>query len=306
MYRRRSSVAPASVPASPHAPLPGEPALHLTPKTLYDLGFQGRVINGVEVVIPPTCDVPAGPFTMGSDKARDPQAYDNETPQYMVETGAFQIGALPRHRRRVRLCRAGKAGRAASRTSTDRVEDPTPAARSPGGEHLVERCRGLRGVAGEGDAAGVAPADRGGVGEGGARHGWAHLSLGRRLRHGALQHQREQDRRDDARRAAYPTGASPYGAQDMAGNVWEWTSSLFTPYPYRKNDGREDQKSTDNRVLRGGSWDGDPRDARAAYRDDDAPGIPLRPHRVSSRSRGPCLSVINRCILDSDFCLMWW
>ncbi|OGG48432.1 MAG: hypothetical protein A3F84_14700 [Candidatus Handelsmanbacteria bacterium RIFCSPLOWO2_12_FULL_64_10] len=26
---------------------------------------------------------------------------------------------------------------------------------------------------------------------------------------------------------SYPNGASPYGAMDMAGNVWEWTSSLF-------------------------------------------------------------------------------
>jgi formylglycine-generating enzyme required for sulfatase activity len=30
---------------------------------------------------------------------------------------------------------------------------------------------------------------------------------------------------------SYPNGASPYGAQDMAGSVWEWASSLFKPYP---------------------------------------------------------------------------
>lgn len=65
---------------------------------------------------------------------------------------------------------------------------------------------------------------------------------------------------------SYPTGASPYGAQDMAGNVWEWTSSLFRPYPYNASDGRERADAPGSRVLRGGSWTYNARLARAAYR----------------------------------------
>ncbi len=53
---------------------------------------------------------------------------------------------------------------------------------------------------------------------------------------------------------SYESGKSIYGAFDMAGNVWEWVSSLYMSYPYDVSDGREDTSSSDARVLRGGSW----------------------------------------------------
>lgn len=55
--------------------------------------------------------------------------------------------------------------------------------------------------------------------------------------------------------ASFPEGASWVGALDMAGNLWEWTSSAYVPYPYDAKDGREAVESKDRRVVRGGAWD---------------------------------------------------
>jgi formylglycine-generating enzyme required for sulfatase activity len=72
---------------------------------------------------------------------------------------------------------------------------------------------------------------------------------------------------------AYSSGASACGAQDMAGNVWEWTSSLDTGYPYNAQDGREQTDSAGNRVRRGGSSGNASRFARAAYRGGNVPDL---------------------------------
>ncbi len=65
---------------------------------------------------------------------------------------------------------------------------------------------------------------------------------------------------------SHPAGASPYGALDMSGNVWEWTSSLYRPYPYDARDGREDRTARGARVNRGGSWYYGAWYVRASYR----------------------------------------
>jgi len=68
-----------------------------------------------------------------------------------------------------------------------------------------------------------------------------------------------------------PAGDSPYGCADMAGNVWEWISSVYDPYPYQADDGREDPHAEGKRVVRGGSWYGDRSWARSANRDGYIP-----------------------------------
>ncbi len=51
---------------------------------------------------------------------------------------------------------------------------------------------------------------------------------------------RESEVRQTSRVTRYPNGISPMGCYDMAGNVWEWTRSLY--------------EESDRYVLRGGSW----------------------------------------------------
>lgn len=51
-----------------------------------------------------------------------------------------------------------------------------------------------------------------------------------------------------------PAGATPAGVHDLSGNLAEWTSSLYRPYPYRADDGRENAEADGERVTRGGDY----------------------------------------------------
>jgi len=51
---------------------------------------------------------------------------------------------------------------------------------------------------------------------------------------------------------SFPKGASPYGVQDLIGNVWEWTDSWYRPYP--GNDYQSPNFKRSVRVIRGNSW----------------------------------------------------
>jgi len=66
---------------------------------------------------------------------------------------------------------------------------------------------------------------------------------------------------------SYSKGKSPYGLFNMCGNVWEMCNSQMKPYPYDKNDGREDLSSSKEVMFRGGAFSFNKKHARCAYRE---------------------------------------
>jgi formylglycine-generating enzyme required for sulfatase activity len=256
----------------PSYPLPAVPA------RLASLGFRGVNPHGTPAILSPLVSVPAGPFLMGSDKGRDAQASDQETPPHRVELAAYQIGKYPVTVAEYAL--AVRAGAVPEPPTFDTVTWPTQQQRA---DHPVV-CVSWQ------DATAYAA--------------WLAQTTGQRGWRLPSEAQWEKAARWDAQRnvshiypwgdrfdpnrcntsesgirattpvGSYPasdarrSGASPYGAEEMAGNIWEWTSSLYKRYPYTATDGREAEDSTEHRTLRGGSWSSVARGARAAFRLD--------------------------------------
>ena len=68
---------------------------------------------------------------------------------------------------------------------------------------------------------------------------------------------------------AHSDGDGPWGHRQLIGNIWEWTSTAFAPYPHFEPDAYRDNSEPwfySRKVLRGGSWATRNRYVRSTFR----------------------------------------
>ena len=190
--------------------------------------------------------IPAGEFLMGSDKRRDADADDDETPQQTVYLPDYQITRYP-----VTNAEYKQFVDATGHRAPDHWKD----GQIPSGkeQHPVVEVSWRDAVA-FCQWAGVqlpseAQWEKAARGADGRIYPWGNQKPTPKLCNFG-----NNESGTTAVGSYSPQGDSPYGVADMAGNVWEWTSSLYKRYPYEAEDGREEAEADGWRVLRGGSF----------------------------------------------------
>lgn len=257
------------IAATPLPQPPPQAVPSFVPPSLRQLGYQGRVVNGVQVMTPPVITIPAKAFLMGSDKRKDPQADDDETPQQTVTLGAYGIAQYPLTVAEY-ACVVGQTvqGNKIAEPPTkynvswqQQLQHPDHPVVNISWNDSLRYSQWLATVTGQQwRLPSEAEWEKAARGPDGRLYPYGNTFDANKA------NTSEGKKGPTTPVGSYPQGASPYGLLDCSGNVWEWTSSIFKDYPYQANDGRENLTATENRVLRGGSWNDVSRSTRSAFR----------------------------------------
>ncbi|MDT0275366.1 ergothioneine biosynthesis protein EgtB [Blastococcus goldschmidtiae] len=240
--------------------------------------------------------VPGGSFVLGVDSADEPFSLDNERPAHQVDVPAFRIGRVPvtnaeyarfvadggyaqprwwskrgwRHRTEAGLERPQFWGPDGTRTRFGVVEELPP-------DEPVQHVTFFEAEAYAAWAGARLPTEveweKAAVWDPAAGHR-------RRFPWGAAEPVESLANLGGAALrpapvGAYPAGASAYGVEQLIGDVWEWTSSPFAPWPGFRPMLYADYSAPffggDYRVLRGGAWSVAPSIIRPSFRNWDHP-----------------------------------
>jgi gamma-glutamyl hercynylcysteine S-oxide synthase len=250
----------------------------------------GRDVAGQRVF------VPGGPFVLGVDATTEPFSLDNERPAHTVDVAPFWIGRVPvtnaewlqfigdggYHRAELWSAK-GWAHRTEAGLERPKFWSGEGTRRRFGAEEEIPPAEPVQHVSyyeaqayaewagarlpteAEWEKACAWDPDRG------ARRPWPWGSLAPTADRANLGGTALRP----APAGAYPQSASACGAEQMIGDVWEWTSSDFAPWPgftpmiYRAYS--EPFFGGDYKVLRGGSWAVAPSTIRPSFRNWDYP-----------------------------------
>jgi formylglycine-generating enzyme required for sulfatase activity len=245
------------------------------PVRLQQLGYQvmqkiddSGKDQGSSYVLPPMVMIPTGPFLMGSDKEKDSEADENECPQHEVSLEPYEIGKYPLTVAEYQgfVWATGHSepptgGDVTWENQLERLDHPVVCV---SWEDIQGYVKWLAQVTGEEwRMPSEAQWEKAARGIDGRIYPWGDIW------NAAKANTYEGGPYTTTPVGHYPQGASPYGCMDMGGNVLEWTCTIYQLYPYNRGDDGDDFNSTNDMVLRGGSWNVYGRYARAAYRFDN-------------------------------------
>lgn len=108
---------------------------------------------------------------------------------------------------------------------------------------------------------------------------------------------------DTSRVGSYAAGASPYGALDMAGNVWEWVSDLYAIHYYEISPednptGPDDSSGIRLRAIRGGSFQDEWINIRLSKRGSELGPDPDAPYGSPAIEGQASAKIGFRCVID--------
>jgi formylglycine-generating enzyme required for sulfatase activity len=228
-------------------------------------------------------EIPDGPFTMGSDPAVDPLAFDNERWSATARQGTVELPTYYIGRYEVTVAQYA----AFVRATGHRVADPTTLGADPRAPvtgvawtDALAYARWLGATLRSWDGAPPELARR--LGEGWdvrlpTEAQWEKAARGNDARIWPWGNEPRRDRANFGTRGPAPVGSfdcpeCPFGLADMAGNVWEWTRSPYQPYPLQASGASVDLQAEALWVMRGGSFMDNEQNVRAAVRGGADPG----------------------------------
>jgi formylglycine-generating enzyme required for sulfatase activity len=232
--------------------------------------------------VPVFAEVPGGPFTMGAGVDRDAEAFENERWSSVAGEGTVDLPTFFIARTETTVAQFATFVHSSHRPTDPRAIAAPPAhpATFVSWPEALAYCRWLEGTLARTPGVPGTVVDR-------LQSGWrirlpteaqwekaARGHDGRRYPWGA------EPRRDRANFASagvtpvgqFPCPECPHDLRDMSGNVWEWTSSPYQPYPYTETDDRANLQADALWVMRGGHYGDSARMVRTTARGAAEPG----------------------------------